>query len=354
MIKIIYKASFSILILFVISGCFFGGRASSRTGYSSDLNSTYSTSDASGSGIINDKKADGNSSNGNGGSNVIANTVNTNCNLGGYSCEWKLGSSGHQEGQLFGPMQIAVDKNGDIYVADDGNQRVQKFSSTGVLTINNKGNNEDDAEIHNPWGVAVDKDANYLYISDSMNRILKFTTSGVYVSQIGAASLGNHGLFYHQRHIAVDSLGDVYVADTDNNQIQKFNSSGVFVKKWGSYGTIVSPWGIAVDANDNVYITDGDCVTLDRVQKFDSNGNFIMKFGSHGAGDGQLHCGAGVAVDSSGNIYVADAGNFRIQKFSSTGAFIAKYGTLGSTDGQMYSAYGVAVDSSGNIYVSDG
>ena len=103
-----------------------------------------------------------------------------------------------------------------------------------------------------------------------------------------------------------------------------------------------------------MYVTDGDCVTMDRVQKFDSNGNFIKKFGSNGTGDGQFHCAAAVSVDSNGNIFVADPGNFRVQEFNSNGTFIAKYGIMGSADGQLFSAYGLTVDSNDNLYVSDG
>ena len=74
---------------------------------------------------------------------------------------------------------------------------------------------------------------------------------------------------------------------------------------------------------------------------------------TEGSGDGEFYMPGGVAVDGSGNVYVADGGNFSIQKFSSSGRFLAKWGTYGSGDGQFIEPQGVAVDGSGNVYVSD-
>ena len=147
--------------------------------------------------------------------------------------------------------------------------------------------------------------------------------------------------------------GNVYVADNANYRIQKFDSNGNYITQWGSGGIgdgqFNSPIGVAVDSSGNVYIAD----TLSRIEKFDSNGTFLAKWGSWGIGDGQFKDPEGVAVDSAGNVYVADWGNRRIQKFDSNGTFLAKWGSKGSGDGQFNSPIGVAVDSSGNVYVAD-
>ena len=91
-----------------------------------------------------------------------------------------------------------------------------------------------------------------------------------------------------------------------------------------------------------------------RIQKFDSTRNvFFTKWGSPGTGDGQFSGATGIALDSSGNLYVADTNNSRIQKFDNTGTFLTKWGSYGSGNGQFYSATGIAVDGSGNIFVAD-
>jgi DNA-binding beta-propeller fold protein YncE len=117
--------------------------------------------------------------------------------------------------------------------------------------------------------------------------------------------------------LTVDSAGNVYVGDFgENNRVQKFDSNGNFITKWGTPGSgdgqFTNPAGVAVDRSGNVYIADRD---NNRIQKFDSNGNFITKWGSRGANDGQLIDPNALTVDSSGKIYVVDQGNSRIQVF---------------------------------------
>ena len=110
------------------------------------------------------------------------------------------------------------------------------------------------------------------------------------------------------------------------------------------------PCGVAVDGSGNVYVAD---THNHRIQKFTSSGVFLAKWGSEGSGNGQFSYPSGVAVDGSGNVYVADTINDRIQKFSSEGVFLAKWGSSGSGDGQFSGPQGVAVDGSGNVYVAD-
>ena len=116
--------------------------------------------------------------------------------------------------------------------------------------------------------------------------------------------------------IAVDSLDNVYVADTGNRRIKRFDSNGTFLLEWGSLGIGDGQFGfpgtVAVDSFDNVYVAADN-----RIQKFDINGAFLLKWGSFGTGDGQFDEPVGIAVDSLDNVYVADFRNSRIQKFGS-------------------------------------
>jgi DNA-binding beta-propeller fold protein YncE len=122
--------------------------------------------------------------------------------------------------------------------------------------------------------------------------------------------------------VAVDSSDNVYIGDGGNNRIQKFDFEGTFITKWGSQGegngefgngVSRSPTRVAVDSSNNVYVVD---TANHRIQKFDSEGNFITKWGSQGDGDGEFRGPSGVAVDSSNNVYVSEQGHgSRIQKF---------------------------------------
>ena len=104
---------------------------------------------------------------------------------------------------------------------------------------------------------------------------------------------------------------------------------------------------------DSTLEPDKDHYNIDRIQKFDSYGKFITKWGSPGTGDGNLHNPIGITTDSSGNVYVVDGLNNRIQKFDSDGKFITKWGSPGTGDGKFSTPEGIATDSSGNVYVSD-
>jgi DNA-binding beta-propeller fold protein YncE len=205
-----------------------------------------------------------------------------------------------------------------------------------------------DGQFNSPQGVAVDG-SGHVYVADTgNNRIQKFTSSGGFVTKWGTVGPGN-GQFSNPAGVAVDDSGNVYVADTNNNRIQKFTSSGGFVTKWGTLGSgngqFNAPMGVAVDASGNVYVADAWCY---RIQRFTSSGGYLTQWGRRGSGDGQFSFPRGVAVDTSGNVYVADWENRRIQKFTSDGAYVTQWGPPGAGR-----TLGVAVDTSGNVYVMD-
>ncbi|MCL5026839.1 MAG: TIGR03663 family protein [Chloroflexi bacterium] len=171
---------------------------------------------------------------------------------------------------------------------------------------------------------------------------------------IGAPGAGD-GQLAEPKGIAIGPDGSIYVADSRNNRVEKFDASGNFVTKWGSSGNangqFAEPWGIATDGQGNVYVAD---TWNHRIQKFDKNGNFLLTWGTGiSANQGEFYGPRGIAVDAGGNVYVTDAGNHRIQKFDGEGRFLAAYGSRGDAEGQFAEPVGIAVDRAGNIYVAD-
>jgi tetratricopeptide (TPR) repeat protein len=222
---------------------------------------------------------------------------------------------------------------------------VKSWGSKGTL----------DGQFDHPYGISVDSEG-CVFVADSYNhRIQKFDSDGNFIAKWGSKGTGD-GQFDLPFGIFVDSYTNyVYVAEFDNHRIQKFDSNGKFISKWGSYGTLDGQFhyshGISVDSEAYVYIAD---MYNNRIQKFDSNGKFISKWGSYGTLDGQFDYPRDITVDSKCYVYVADSLNHRIQKFDSDGNFIAKWGDRGTLDGQFYGPEDIAVDSvSGNVYVAD-
>jgi len=204
--------------------------------------------------------------------------------------------------------------------------------------------------LNHPHGIAVDISGN-VFVADSGNhQIQKSNSAGKHLTKWG--SKGNRdGEFDFPRGVAVDRAGNVFVADTHNQRVQKFDASGKFLIKWGSRGSNVEfycPKGIAVDLAGNVFVVDNT-----GIHKFDSSGKPLAKWGSGGSGDGQVNWPHSVAVDSSGNVFVADTNNNRIQKFGPSDKLLDKWGSKGDRDGQFNHPGSIAVDSSGNVFVVD-
>ncbi|HYW69980.1 MAG TPA: tandem-95 repeat protein, partial [Pyrinomonadaceae bacterium] len=262
------------------------------------------------------------------------------------------GTAGSGDGQFAGPLGVAIDLVGNVYVVDSGNNRIQKFNTSGTSITKWGAAGSGNGQFNNPAGIAVDPAGN-VYVADTFNnRIQQFTSAGVFVSKFGQSGAGE-GQFQHPYAVAADRVGNLYVADSDNHRIEKFDTSGNFLLQWGGHGTgnglFDNPRGVAVDVSGNVYITD---VGNNRVQKFGSNGNYLTQWGANGTNPGQFGFVAGVVVDTMGYVYVTDASNNNVQKFTSNGAFASKLD--GNPGSPLNTPFGCAVDTLGNLYVSNG
>ncbi|MGB9594874.1 MAG: Ig-like domain-containing protein, partial [Candidatus Poribacteria bacterium] len=278
---------------------------------------------------------------------------------GNFITKW--GSQGSGDGQMQFPESIAVDSFGNVYVADPYSWRVQKFDSNGNFLMKLGKQGFKDGEFVWPRGVGVDSAGN-IYVADGNSAlpdsyrndsIQKFDSKGNFVARWGTFGTGD-GQFSAPRNIEIGPSGEICVADWGNNRIQILTSNGTFMSRWGiggsANGQFLSPKGIARNSSGIIYVAD---TNNNRVQRLDANGNFLSKWGSKGTGDSQFIFPSGIAVDKSGNVYVTDLGNCRVLKFDPYGILLRKWGSSGTAEGQFMSPFGIAVDISGNVYVAD-
>ncbi len=228
-----------------------------------------------------------------------------------YSYKTQWGTTGNAQGQFNSIWAIALDPSANVYATDQTNtiNNIQVFSNNGTFITSW-------AVTGSPQGIAVDTAGN-VYIAEFNNSYVeKYTSSGTFISQLGTPGTGN-GQFTNPRGIAVDASGNVYVTDGGNSRVEVFNSAGAFTTQWGTSGTgngqFTIPWAITVDKYGNVYVTDPNNY---RVEVFNPNGVYVGQWGTGGAGNGQFNQLAGLTTDLAGNVYVADNVNNRVEVFA--------------------------------------
>ncbi len=242
------------------------------------------------------------------------------------------------------PSGLAIDAAGNTYVADTDNNCVRKYGPDRVLVGVWGSLGTGDGQFNKPNDVAVYD--GHVYVVDTGNhRVQKLTTQGGFVARWGSAggpdmSGSGDGEFKDPRSIAVDGLGNVYVADTGNNRVQKFTAEGVFSLKWGtpgsSEGQFYKPTGIAIESSGAVFVADSE---NHRIQEFDSSGQFVNAWGERGTLTDPSPAKfrgkpTGVAADSMGHVYVSDSASLsadRIYKFTRDGEYVARWGAAATS-----------------------
>ena len=293
---------------------------------------------------------------------------------------------------LSSPGDVAVDTSGNVYIADTNNSEVEKVTPGGTLSvIAGTGTSgaptpgpATSSKLFKPLGIAVDSSGN-VYIADTDNNEVEEVTSGGTLSIIagtGASGAPTPGpatssKLFDPSGVAVDSSGNVYIADRGNQRTEQVTSGGTLsvIAGTGAVGAptagtatsskLFDPSGVAVDSSGNVYVADETAGVVGKV----SSGTMsivagLVDFGPPTAGaatSSELAAPGGVAVDSSGNFYIADTDNNVVVKVTAGGTLsvIAGTGTSGAptpgpaTSSNLASPSGVAVDSSGNLYIAD-
>ena len=300
--------------------------------------------------------------------------------------------------ELWAPAGMATDSAGDVFIADYFNYRVRRIGPDGTIsTLAGSGTNDNrgdggpatSSQLVQPKAVAVDSSGN-LYIADTFgNTVRKVTPAGTITTVAGTGVRGYSGdgglataaQLNGPRGLAVDSSGDVYIADTGNQRVREVTTDGKIATFAGTgapgfsgdgaapgLAQLSSPCGLALDSSGNLFIVD----LGNNVVREVSSSIILTVAGAYNAGyfgDGSaatsalLNSPASVAVDSSGNLYIADYYNHAIRKVTVATkdiSTVAGNGTAGysgdgsaATSAQLFLPWGVALDSSGDIFIGD-
>jgi len=247
------------------------------------------------------------------------------------------------------PAGIAMDRQGNFYVIDEGDLKINKISPEGIFKTDLAVSKRDLNRLKNPFGITVTDDG-YIYVTDiKKHYVMKFDSKGNFVLKWGKPGSGDSE-FNTPLGVAVDRENNVYVADSGNHKIKKFTHLGVFQYSWGeegdSEGEFLYPAGIFINSRDEVFVTDQN-----NLQKFTNSGEFISGWGDKGTAPGKFDRPMGITSDSDNCIYISDTYNNRIQKFDESGRFITEWGNSGSEEERINFPIGIAVDSNGLVYV---
>ncbi len=312
----------------------------------------------------------------NGGGSVTAMTEATGAVAGAAPAFLAtIGSSGTGADEFEDPTAVALAPNGDVWVADGSNNRVQEFNANrefieaiGWGVSNGKEefqtctsscraglSGDGEGELSDPEGIAVNQTNSRVYVADANDdRIQEFSPTGSFVTAFGGYGT-EPGKLNHPHGLTIDSSGDVWVADSENCRVEEFSSSGAFLTTFGQYGKkpgqFEGTFGVAF-AGANLYVTD---IENQRVQEFNAKDEWVREFGNSGSESEKLDFPWAIATDAvTGNIYVTSYGTARVEAFTQEGKYVEGFGHFGSEPEELEGPSGLAISATtGAIYIAD-
>lgn len=251
------------------------------------------------------------------------------------------GGPGSEEGQFDQPRDVAVNSRGEVFVADTGNRRVQRFDREGNFQAVLSG------EYEEPLALVVGANDSLYVLDSAPGWIYRYDSAGVLQGRFGGPS----AQLYHPRGLAVDVDGNLYVADTGGCQIVKFSPSGEVVAKIGSKGTgpgqFVEPTDVVVDISGQMYVADAG---NRRVVRLDGAGGHLGEWAIPRAG---AFNGPHLALGPDGQFYMTDPETGRLLVYDRAGRLVQETGRAGVGLGEFRLPVGVFVDQVGRVFVAE-
>jgi uncharacterized protein (TIGR03663 family) len=254
-----------------------------------------------------------------------------------------IGSAGPSPGQLAEPRGLATDGQSNLYVADTKNNRIQVFDANGQFVRSMGVAGSADGQLKEPCGVAVDADGSVIVADTWNHRVARFAANGTWLGAVIDEEKG----FFGPRSVVLtrDSL---YVADTGNKRIVRFDKTWKKAGEWGAAGSgpgqFVEPVGLAVDAAGNVYVAD---TGNHRVQVFDGEGKFLREFPVFGWKD--FYTEPYIAVGPADSVFATDSAEGRVNEYDSAGTLRHSW----RADDVFQKPTGIVIDPLGRVTVSD-
>jgi sugar lactone lactonase YvrE len=264
---------------------------------------------------------------------------------------------GRGDGQLRNPTSLVVDGEGNLYVYDSYNLRIQKFDPGGRFLLKWGSDGTPDSRFSSlEVSLAVDDQGNIYAADPVINRILKFDGQGHQLLKIGQAEETSYcqGRLAGVQAITVDSYGYIYAANgvSTNNCIEKFDRTGKFVQQWGGNSQLDYPASLVADRQGHLYIADP---SKNQIYVYDTFGRFIKSWATEDTKSpvGLYIPNMHLTLDTQGNVYTLNANNGQVTKYDSQGKLLYAWGSQGTGSGQFMNPQGIAIDSQGNVYVAD-
>jgi streptogramin lyase len=297
-----------------------------------------------------------------------------------------FGTAGTAAGQFNHPADVAIDAQGNLWVVDKANNRIEEFTESGGSPKAFGSLGSTGGKLSSPSGIVIDSSGN-VWVTDTGNtRVVEFGKAGEFLATFGtnvnktkveaagtqaeknlctAASKnvcqagtagGAEGQMKEPIGIASSSGGNLYVVEKGNGRVEKFSPSGELLAKFGGPGSgsgqLLEPTAVAVAPDASIWVADAG---NNRIQHWNSTFTAVSAYGKEGAANGEFKHPDAIEVDPLGNVFVADQGNGRVQEFSENGVFLTRFSSSGAGIGQvsLTDPAGIAANGKGEIWVTD-